>query len=211
MSVDMDELRERMTRVAHKLFLSGLIRASEGNISCRITSTGKILIKPSGFEMGDLAPTDFIVVDQKGNVMEGKNRPSIETPMHLSIYKSREDVGGIVHTHSTFASAFASSGVELLPVGITSLPILRGVPLAPYRLPGSRKLAMEAARTLGDKAAAILKNHGVLAVGRDIESAYRVASAVEESARLQLFSTLIGKPRRFSVKEIQELLELGKA
>jgi L-fuculose-phosphate aldolase len=210
MSADVDRLRERMTRVAHKLFLSGLIRSSEGNISCRITPTGNILIKPSGFEMGDLSPADFIVIDQRGHVIEGENRPSIETPMHLSIYKSRKDVGGVVHTHSTFASAFASSGVELLPIGITNLSILRGVPIAPYRLPGSRQLAIEVAKTLADKAAVLLENHGVLAVGRDIESAYRVASAVEESARLQLFSSLVGKPRRFSVREIQELLELGK-
>ena len=204
-------LRERLTKVAQSIWNDGLVTGTSGNISARIPGTSKCIIKPSGFKMGELKPEDFIVVDiYTRTVLEGEHKPSIETPFHTTMYRIRPDIGGVVHTHSHYATVFGIAGIELTPMGMIlySAPKLaKGIGIAQYADPGTEQLALNIGAALGEKYAVLMPHHGVITVGKDIEEAYINAKMVEELAKLQYEVMQIGKPQPLPEKTIKKFLE----
>jgi len=195
------DIRERMSKTGRMMWDEGLTTKTGlywggGNISMRVPETDRVLIKPSGFSFGNLKPEDFIVVDVDGNVLEGENKPSSETPMHTTIYRKRGDVGSVVHTHSFYADVMGIAGVELLPILFSGghPALLKGVKIAPWRQGGTQEIADIAAEYLKDRSATLLQFHGSIVVGKDIESAYHLASKVEELAKKQWMAMQVGKP-----------------
>jgi len=205
------DLRERLTKVAHSIWNDGLVTGTSGNISARIPGTNKCIIKPSGFTMIELKPEDFVVVDiYTRAVLEGKYKPSKETPFHTTLYKIRPDIGGVVHTHSHYATIFSIVGIELVPMGMIlySAPkLVKGIGLAQYADPGTEQLALNIGVALSDKYAVLIPHHGVVAVGKDIEEAYVNARMVEELAKLQYEVMQIGKPQPLPEKSLKKFLE----
>jgi len=188
--------RRAVMEVARRMKAEGLVRLTAGNVSCRIEGAGLFAITPSGMPYERLEPADICVVDLEGNVVEGKRRPSTETPLHRLTYRMRPDVGGIVHTHSIYASAFACTGQDL-PVVSTELAALVGgtVRCAPYAESGTEAFADVAVATLGEEDLAVLfQNHGVMAVGPTLERAYAVAVGVEEAAQILHIARQLGEP-----------------
>jgi len=208
------DLRERLAKVGRQILEAGLTYGTAGNISARIPNTDACLIKPSAFVMGELKPEDFIIVNiNTREVVSGKHKPSTETPFHTTIYKGRADVSGIVHTHSHYATLFGIAGVELVPIGmeISRTPALaEGVGVAKYAPPGTEELAVNVAEGLGDRCAVLLPHHGVTAIGKTIEEAYRIAKGVEDLAKLQFEVTCIGKPNPLPESAIRMMLERAK-
>jgi len=202
-------LRGELAEAGRFLWNRGLIVGREGNISARIPGTHLILIKPSGTCMGELKPEDFILINIDGGVVRGEGRPSIETPMHTRIYRARADVGAVVHTHSTYATALGIAGVEVRAVWLkAALLQAERIPIVEYHRPGSHELAEAVVERLGGGRAVLLRNHGVLAVGRNVQEACAVASAVEETAKIQFIAMLVGRPRTLTRREIEELVRL---
>jgi len=114
----LDELKREVCEALITLPKTGLVQGTSGNVSGRQGEL--IVIKPSGVPYEKLRPKDLVVVDLEGNVVEGDLKPSVDTPAHLEIYRALPDVGGVVHTHSTYATVFAVLGREL-PVYTTEL------------------------------------------------------------------------------------------
>ena len=163
-----------------------------GNISTKISykNRNNILITPSGVSLKHINLKNVIVVDEEGNKLEGHGKPSSELIMHLEIYKKRVEVNGIVHTHSPYATGFSFSG-EKIPhlegFGKIKKYYLNEVD---YATPGSMELAKIASNGLENEDMLILKNHGVLAIGTDLNEAALLAEFVENSAKTS-FITLI--------------------
>lgn len=188
------ELRKKLIGIAKKCFKYRLMVGTGGNLSVRFDRE-KVLITPSGFEKTALKPEDLILMDLKGEILRGNLKPTIETNMHLEIYKARDDVNAVIHTHSPYATMLSIIN-EPLPILTIEFASAVGheVPIAGFALPGTRDLADEVVRVLGkDRVAALMKNHGVVAVGESLEEAYNVAILVEEESRIYFWMMLLGK------------------
>lgn len=202
-----NSLRNRLVKAGRQLYDFGLVVGTEGNISARIPDTDRILIKPSGVSMGFLKAEDFIIVDMNGNRIEGELAPSIETPLHTAIYKVRNDVQGVVHSHAPLATAFGIAGVEIVPLQVEMfLHIPNGVPIVPFEMPGSKRLAEAVQKVIMDFNAVILENHGILTVGSTIEEACLLNRMVEEAAKVQLVAALLAGKEAFSWDALKKKL-----
>ncbi|HHV36031.1 MAG TPA: class II aldolase/adducin family protein [Syntrophomonadaceae bacterium] len=185
---------------------SGLVSGTWGNISVRLSSLDSFLITPSGVSYHDLTGDDLVMVDLQGKVMAGRLKPSSETPLHTAIYRARQDIKGIVHTHSSFASVFTVTRKPLPPVLEEMAQILGGeVRVASYAPAGTSELAAAAVSALGDRAAVLLANHGVVGVGRSLKEALLVCQVVEKGALVYLFSQLNGTPFLLSDQDVSAL------
>ncbi|MHB1394763.1 MAG: class II aldolase/adducin family protein [Clostridia bacterium] len=200
------ELRQRVIDTALKAQKEKLIPLTMGNFSTRDRETGYVCITPSGMEYEKLTASDIVVMDVDGNVAEGDRKPSIETPLHCAVYRRRKDVFGVSHTHSVFATAWAACN-EGIPVVVAELAALIGGPVecAVYKPMGSLELAETAALRLRDRQAILLANHGVLAVGHDIEAAFANSVVVEEGAKIAFYARQIGVMRLIPEEECKSL------
>src|SRR5438552_3326856 len=162
----------------------GLVTWTSGNVSGRDRESGYVVIKPSGVRYEDLTPENMVVVDLDGSVVEGPLKPSVDTTTHLYVYRHREDVGGVVHTHSAYATSFAALG-ESIPVYLTAMGDEFGtdIPIGEYCEIGGDAIGREIVRAIGNSPAILIKSHGVFTVGRDAEAAVKAAVMTEDVAR----------------------------
>ncbi|KUO63911.1 MAG: aldolase [Gracilibacter sp. BRH_c7a] len=200
------ELREKVIEIALKAQREKLIPLTMGNFSARDRKTGYVCITPSGMEYDKLTAADIVVLDVEGSIAEGERKPSIEAPLHCAVYRRRKDVFGVSHTHSVFATAWASCN-EGIPVVVAELAALIGGPVecAIYKPMGSLELAETAALRLKDRNAILLANHGVLAVGPDIGTAFANSVVVEEGAKIAYYARQIGVMRLIPEEECKSL------
>ncbi len=183
----------------------GLTEGTGGNLSVRLDDEC-IAISPSGVPYSDIDVWDVPVVDFDGNVIAGDREPSTELPMHLSVYEERDDVGGVVHTHSPYATAFAALG-EPIPAS-HYLVAFAGteIPVAEYKTHATPELGAAATEALGDEfKATLLKNHGVLTASDSLASAFDVAQMVEYCARIHHLASTVGTPDVLSDEEIRRV------
>ncbi len=174
----------------------GSLRGTGGNVSARIAGRDCMAITPSSVKYSDLTPTDVCVVDFTGAVVEGKYAPSIEAGMHAAVYRERPDVNAVVHTHQLYGSIFAVLG-EPIPVLFDEVSFALGesVEVAPYALSGSPELAANVAALLANHANAyIIQNHGVLALGKNMDKALLAAELLEKIAHIYCLALSTGKP-----------------
>ena len=188
-------LAKKLVKAGRELYEQGLVKGNSGNISARIPDKDYFLIKPSGASMRFLKPKELILIDMEGNKIRGELNVSLETPMHAAVYKARDDVHAIVHTHAPTATAFGIAKTEILPLQVEMFTLLpNGVPVIPFEPPGSETLAEAVQKKISDYDAVILENHGVVTVGSTIEAACNLSKMIEEAAKIQLLATtLIGK------------------
>jgi L-fuculose-phosphate aldolase len=199
------DVSERIVDAGRRLCEHGLVRGTSGNISARIPGADKFLIKPSGARLGFLKPEELVVVDLEGNKLGGNGDVSLETPMHAAIYKVRDDVQAIVHTHAPTATAFGIAGREILPLQVEVFMLLpKGVPIVPFKLPGSKALAETIQEKIKDCEAVILENHGIVTVGSTIEEACDLNEMVEEAAKVQFTATMLAGKDAFSLDKLEK-------
>lgn len=184
--------REELLATAKAVVLEGLVVSPWGNLSLR-TNKDSFLITPSGVDYNIMHADDLVEIGLNGEIKKGKLKPSSEYHLHLEIYKARNDIKAIVHTHSSYASAFAVAR-KPLPAVVEDLAQIVGgdVEVAKYAPPGSETLAKNAVTALGKKFAVLLANHGIVGVGRDMEEALRVVRVVEKGAKIALLSNILG-------------------
>lgn len=199
----LEALREEVCRLHEALPANHLVTWTSGNVSGRDSSSGLVVIKPSGIYYEDLTPDKMVVVDLEGKVVEGKYKPSSDTLAHLYIYQNRPDVGGIVHTHSTFATAFAAVG-RPIPVVLTAISDEFGgpIPCGGYAKIGGDEIGREVVRSIGDSPAILMKNHGVFTVGKNPLAAVKAAVMVEDVARTVYYACQLGAPDEIPAEEV---------
>jgi L-ribulose-5-phosphate 4-epimerase len=199
----LEELRARVHGLNLELPRNGLVAWTSGNVSARDPATGLVVIKPSGLAYELLTPGSLVVVDPDGNVVEGDLRPSSDTTSHLVIYGERPDINGVVHTHSTFATAFAAVGRPIL-VYLTAIADEFGgpIPCAGYAPVGGSEIGRAVVDGLGESPAILLQNHGVFAVGETPEQAVKAAVMVEDAARTVFYALQVGSPLEIPGEEV---------
>ena len=196
-------LRERVAWALRYMEEKGLNYGYSGNVSAR-AGPGAYLITPSGVRKAEVKPEDLLLVDGEGRVVEGAGKPSVELPLHLAIYRARPDVNVVVHAHPIYATVLSVLRLDLEPVvEELALYVGGGVRVADYAPSGTEKLAENVLKALGDRNAAILANHGVLACGSDVDEALNVLECVERAAQIYLLARLVGEPTRLP-KEVVE-------
>jgi L-fuculose-phosphate aldolase len=188
----LEELRAAVATAALSLLEAGLVRGTSGNVSAR--DGDLVAVTPTGVDYRRLDPTSVPVVDLDGRVVDGGLAPSSELPLHLAVYRARPDVGAVVHTHSRSATTFAVLREELPAVHYLLARAGRRVRVAPYATYGTGELAGACVAALAGDAAVLLANHGVVAVGPDLDRALLVAEAVEEVAELCWRARCLGTP-----------------
>lgn len=178
-------LREAVWEANATLPKAGLVKWAQGNASGRDPATGLVAIKPSGARLDQLQPEDIVVVDLDGKVVEGKLKPSIDTASHLYVYRHRDDVHGIVHTHSPYATSFALRG-EPIAVCSTTAAALFGmaIPVSDFATIGEEAIGREIVGKIGAANAILMRSHGVFAIGRTPMEALKYAIYVEEEAEI---------------------------
>lgn len=198
--------RETVARLGRQMLDRGLTRGTGGNVSVRVDD--RIAVSPSGVPYADVTPERVPVVDVAGDVVAGDDDPSSELPMHAAVYRARDDASAVVHTHSPYASTFASLA-RSIPATHYLVAYAGGeVPVAGYAPPGTEELGSLAVEALGDdRNACLLQNHGVLAVGADGEDALETAEMVEYCARIQYQAECIGDPVVLDDDAVASLVE----
>jgi L-ribulose-5-phosphate 4-epimerase len=200
------ELRREVARYAQKMYDSQLVQATQGNLSARDLESGLICVTPSGTDYQLLMAEDIVVIDENGKVVEGKRRPTVETPVHTLILRRRHDIHCVMHTHSPYATAF---GViyQSIPMILSDSALYLGceVPITPYHMSGTPEFAELVVDTLKDGPAAIWGNHGVVVVGADLSLTFSIAHALEDSAKVYTIAKQLGTPVFLPQEEVIKL------
>jgi L-fuculose-phosphate aldolase len=194
MCVNEELLKKELVHISHKIYNRGMTQATGGNISVRVPDRDAILIKRSGISLGEVTKEDALLLSMDGVVLEGYGTPSKEYRFHLGIYRTRPDVQAVVHCHPNYAIGFACLGMELPLPTVTAQKILEHVPVAEAAPSGSLELAhyvTEVFVKYPDIKAALMKDHGICAVGPSLEAAYNIATLVEDTAKQALIKMQI--------------------
>jgi L-fuculose-phosphate aldolase len=186
--------RESIVKFGRKLITSNLTTGSGGNLSVYNREQGLVAIKPSGIEYFDLEPADVVVMDIDGRIVEGRLKPSSEFNFHLGLLRSRPDINAVIHTHSVYATTIACLNWELPAVHYLVGFSGNKVPVAPYATFGTRELADNIIRAIGDYNACLLANHGMVAVANNLATAFAVAEEIELVSRIYYQAKCIGAP-----------------
>ncbi len=195
--------REEVWKLNLELPKHNLVVWTSGNVSGRDFESGLVVIKPSGVPYEELTPHDLVIVDLDGQVVEGDLEPSVDTATHLYIYRHRPDVGGVVHTHSPYATSFAAVG-RPIPVYLTAIADEFGgsIPVGAYAKIGGEEIGREIVRSIGESPAILMKNHGVFTVGPTPQAAVKAAVMVEDAAKTVHLALLLGKPDLIPDEEV---------
>lgn len=201
-------LRREITYAGRRLWQNGLVAHTDGNISARLDNEW-ILITPSGVNKGALKPHQILKVHLREGIVDGNGKPSVETPLHLEIYRTRPDVNAVVHAHPPYATAFAAAGIALTEPVFPEMIVRFGeITLVPYATPGTERLAKLVAEALVDHDAALLQNHGAITVGRTIEEACGLMEALEWTAKGLWLAKALGNVVQLTPSEIARLFTM---
>ena len=199
----LERLKQEVCEQNHELPKAGLVVGSGGNVSGRDPETGLVVIKPSGVKFSRLTPETMVVVDLDGNVIEGTMKPSVDTGIHLYIYRHRADVFGVTHTHSPYATSFAARG-ERIPAVLTPITHMLGrdIPCSRYATPGEVDTGEAIIEAAQGGHAVLVKAHGVFTMGRSATEATSFAMYLEEAAFTTHLAMLRGPVEELPQEEI---------
>ena len=204
------EIRASVAHLHAELVRWGLVVWTAGNVSARVPGEDTFVIKPSGVSYDELTPESMIVCDLDGNVVTGAHSPSSDTAAHAYVYRAMPEVGGIVHTHSTYATAWAARG-EAIPCVLTAMADEFGgeIPVGPFALIGNDDIGRGIVETLrGHRSRAILmQSHGVFTIGPDAMAAVKAAVMCEDVARTVHLARALGEPLTIEPADIDRLYE----
>ena len=210
MSAVLTQVRETVCALHAELRRSELVAWTSGNISARVPDRPLLVIKPSGVGYDDLTPDSMVVCDLHGAVLDGDFAPSSDTEAHAYVYRHRPDVGGVVHTHSPYATAWAARGEEI-PCVLTAMADEFGgpIPVGPFALIGGDAIGRAIVDTLaGSRSPAVLlRQHGVFTIGATARDAVKAAVMCEDVARTVHLARVLGEVKPIDPADIDALYE----
>jgi L-ribulose-5-phosphate 4-epimerase len=201
-------LRTEVATLHAELPRWGLVVWTAGNVSARVPGHDLLVIKPSGVGYDELSPEAMVVTDLEGNLVDGERSPSSDTAAHAYVYAHLPEVGGVVHTHSTYATAWAARG-EAIPCVLTMMGDEFGgeIPIGPFALIGDDSIGRGIVETLRDhrSPAVLMRNHGPFTIGRTAKDAVKAAVMCEEVARTVHIARQLGEPLTIAQSDIDSL------
>lgn len=204
------ELRREVCELHAQLTKYRLVIWTAGNVSARVPGHDLMVIKPSGVDYDTLTPEDIVVCDLHGNLVDGHLAPSSDTAAHAYVYRHMPEVGGVVHTHSTYATAWAARG-EPIPCVLTMIADEFGgdIPIGPFALIGDDSIGRGIVEALRDSRspAVLMRNHGPFTVGPDARSAVKAAVMVEDVARTVHIGQQLGTVDRIDDRDVAALFD----
>jgi L-ribulose-5-phosphate 4-epimerase len=202
----LENLKEELVQLHLELPKHNLVVWTGGNVSARDPQTGLVAIKASGIRYEEMRPEHMTVVDLDGRVVEGNFKPSSDVYSHLYIYKHRPDVGGVVHTHSAYATAFAAVN-RPIPVVLTAIADEFGgpIPCGGFALIGDEAIGKVVVESIGKSPAVLLKNHGVFTIGKNAKAAVKAAVMTEDNAKTVWLALQIGTPDVIPQEDVEKL------
>ncbi len=204
----LEALRREVCDLHAELPKNNLVAWTSGNVSARDPETGLVVIKPSGVKFEDLTPEKMVIVDLEGKIVEGDYKASSDTASHCYIYRHREDVNGVVHTHSRYATAFAVLGREIPCVTTAMADEFGGpIPCGGFALIGGEEIGQRVIEVLeGSRSpSCILQSHGVFATGPTVEKAVQAAVMTEDNAAIVWTALQMGTPLTIDEADIAKL------
>lgn len=199
------QLRASLCEIGRRLWQRGLVGATEGNLSARL-SERRILCTPAGLSKGHLKPDDLVVIDTAGNPV-GDGQPSSEIKLHIAIYQARKDCQAVIHAHPPVATGFALAG-ETIPDNLLpeSAVVLGSVATVPFAFPGTDEVPNAIAPLLEDHKTFLMSHHGAVVMGRDLTDAYNRMETLERIAKVVLVAKLLDGPRPMPNSAFDRLL-----
>jgi len=191
--MELYEYKKMVCERSKEAYAEGLLEGMNGNLSVFAREHGAVVITPSQFPYEEYTPEEMVVIDLDGNLIEAPHKPSSEWIMHTMVYKAREDVNAVFHTHSPYASAFAVAHRPIPAILVEMIPMLGDyVPLAEFSMPGTEEMGLNAFKVLDGFGGCLLMNHGVLAIGTTLHEAYLRAGYIETGARVCALAESLG-------------------
>lgn len=209
--MDYSTFKQQVFETTMDLVKIDLIRLSSGNISMRLPD-GNVAITPSALLYSEMQPDDIVIIDMDGNTIEGSHKPSSEKSLHLALLQSRDDIQAVVHTHSVYSIAFSAVEMELPLVCVELISVGGPIPVAEYCCPGTSKVGEVAAsffRAHPRLKGLLLKYHGMVAIGKNLNDAYQNAYKLETGAEIYHLALQTGRiPQPLSDEEVQEIFRV---
>jgi len=201
-------VRDEVCSLHAELVRSGLVAWTSGNVSARVPGADLMVIKPSGVAYDDLTPEAMVICDLNGTPVDGELSPSSDTAAHAHVYRHRPGTGGVVHTHSAYATAWAARG-EPIPCILTAMADEFGgeIPIGPFALIGGDEIGRGIVTTLaGHRSQAVLmRSHGVFTVGATARDAVKAAVMCEDAARTVHLARVLGEPEPLASDQVDAL------
>ena len=206
----LEKEREQVIKYSLKLLSEGLTNGTAGNVSIFNREEGLVAISPTGVNYSELTPEMISIVDLEGKLIEGL-KPSSELEMHMILYRNREDVNAVIHTHPVYTTVLACLRQDLpaidYMIAVTGATKVRCAEYASY---GTKELAENAYKAMGSSLAVILANHGLTTAGKDIANAFNITVQVEYISNLYIKARNIGEPIILPDNEMNSMLERFK-
>lgn len=197
--------KEQIIELGRRAYNRGFVASNDGNISIKL-SDDRFLITASGISKGYLTLDDILLCDMKGNVLDGKGRASSEIRMHIMAYQERPDVQGIFHAHPIYATTLAVAGIALdEPILVEVIVSIGKIPLVEYGTPGTDALPNNIKKYVKNHEAFLLEKHGVLTLGKDVETAYYRMETVEHFAQIFFNLKQLGGYQTMDKAEVEKL------
>jgi len=200
-----EQLRREVWEANRAIHRAGLVTMHSGNASGIDRRKGRVIIKPSGMDYDTLRPSDLVVTDLEGRKVKGKWKPSVDLPHHLYVYQHRPEIGGIVHTHSNFATSFAMLG-RSIPAYLTAIADEFGdeIPCAPYVDNVGDHIGEAILKSMGNAPAVLLAQHGAFAFGATPRAAVKAAVMLEDVAKTVHLALLLGEAKPLPADEVRK-------
>jgi L-fuculose-phosphate aldolase len=200
-------IADEIVVIGRRLYDKGFVASNDGNISVRLTND-RVLITPSGVSKGFMKPADFIITDLNGQIISGDKKPSSELQMHLTVYQERPDITAVCHAHTPYATAFAVAGISIDEPALTEVVVSLGsIPLVPFGVTGTPELSNNLRPYIKNHNAFLLANHGALAIGKDLLTAYYNLETLEHTAHILFLARQLGGAKTFTAEQIEKLIE----
>ena len=204
------DLREQMCDICQKMWQLGWAAANDGNVSVKLPD-GTFFATPTGMSKSFITPEKIVHIDSNANVLDGLRgyKPSSEIKMHLKCYEERDDIGAVVHAHPPFATGYAAADKPLDGYFMIETVLEIGsVPVASYGTPSTDEVCEAITPYLNEHDAMLLKNHGALAVGADLVTAYYRMETLEHFAKVSLITHMLGGAKELNREDIDRLIDM---
>jgi len=204
------EQKKMIIEIGRRIWQRGYVAANDGNITVRLNDK-EILTTPTGVSKGFMTQEMIIKLNMEGKVLTSNStyRPSSEVKMHLEVYRQRDDINAVIHTHPPYCTSFAVAGIPLdkcvLPEAVITLG---AVPIAPYGTPSTMEIPDSIKSHIQNSDAVLLANHGALTLGIDLITAYHRTETLEHTAHITYFAIQLGNVNMIPGAEVDKLMSL---